>query len=366
MAITGVGDVFIPEVVADITSDILMKEKKLLNSPYVVDGTTQMYRDGGSDITFPYFETGKGIVQDQVTNSRTGVTPSEIKMGFYKESVINRIISFDHDENAFEDILQTADPNQHIAEIVADEYGDEIQERLIQTAMATPLLYKDVYEAASNNTLSVDSISDCKLMWGDKSDSRGIPGLFVHSDQEKALKKSDDFKSLGTATLNNPLVNAQAQNGAFALVHGVLLYSLDTIVKKGGTVSSITRASQVATVTTAAAHNYVVGDTVVISGATQTEYNGTFTIASVPSTTTFTYTVSGSPATPATGSTAIATSYESLMLLPGALMMVIKKGITPKTHDHAGSEVITQDFKFRYATTLKRIKPRPAIRFRTR
>lgn len=68
----------------------------------------------------------------------------------------------------------------------------------------------------------------------------------------------------------------------------------------GRSVSSITRSSTTATVTTAQAHGYQTGASVKISGATQTEYNGVFTIT-VTSTTTFTYTVSGSPATPATG-----------------------------------------------------------------
>lgn len=66
------------------------------------------------------------------------------------------------------------------------------------------------------------------------------------------------------------------------------------------TVSSITRASSVATVTTASAHNQINGAYVTISGAAQAEYNGTFLIT-VTSATTFTYTVSGTPATPATG-----------------------------------------------------------------
>lgn len=68
------------------------------------------------------------------------------------------------------------------------------------------------------------------------------------------------------------------------------------------TITSITRSGTTATVTTSAAHGYSTGNTVQITGADQTEYCGTKTIT-VPdgSTTTFTYTVSGSPTTPATG-----------------------------------------------------------------
>jgi hypothetical protein len=66
------------------------------------------------------------------------------------------------------------------------------------------------------------------------------------------------------------------------------------------TVTSITRSGSTATVTTSAPNPLQTGDTVVIAGATQTEYNGTFTIT-VLTDTTFTYQVTGTPATPATG-----------------------------------------------------------------
>jgi hypothetical protein len=65
-------------------------------------------------------------------------------------------------------------------------------------------------------------------------------------------------------------------------------------------VSGITRTGSTATATTAAPHGYSTGNTVRIAGADQTEYNGPFTIT-VTGTTTFTYTVGGTPTTPATG-----------------------------------------------------------------
>lgn len=68
----------------------------------------------------------------------------------------------------------------------------------------------------------------------------------------------------------------------------------------GLSVTSITRSSSTATVTTAIANNLQTGDFVTIAGATQPEYNGIFQITSTGAST-FTYTVSGTPATPATG-----------------------------------------------------------------
>jgi hypothetical protein len=62
---------------------------------------------------------------------------------------------------------------------------------------------------------------------------------------------------------------------------------------------TITRASTTATVTHTA-HGYTTGQKVVIKGANQPEYNGIKTIT-VATADTYTYTVTGTPATPATG-----------------------------------------------------------------
>ncbi len=64
--------------------------------------------------------------------------------------------------------------------------------------------------------------------------------------------------------------------------------------------SSITAASwssNSVTITTAAANNFSVGQTVVISGMAPSGYNGTFTVASVISSTQFTYSLSNNPGT---------------------------------------------------------------------
>jgi hypothetical protein len=75
--------------------------------------------------------------------------------------------------------------------------------------------------------------------------------------------------------------------------------TLDFTLGTDKAVTSITRASTTATVT-ATAHGFTTGDQVNIRGAVQTDYNGDF-IVTVTDANTFTYTVSGNPATPATG-----------------------------------------------------------------
>lgn len=69
------------------------------------------------------------------------------------------------------------------------------------------------------------------------------------------------------------------------------------------TVSNKALTSNVATITTSATHGLFVGDTVKITGVDST-FNGTWTIASVPSTTTFTFarTASNVSSTGASGS----------------------------------------------------------------
>lgn len=61
------------------------------------------------------------------------------------------------------------------------------------------------------------------------------------------------------------------------------------------------RANNVVTITTTAAHNLVVGEPVTIAGVADTSFNGSFTIASVPSTTTFTFSQAGSNASSGNG-----------------------------------------------------------------
>lgn len=69
-------------------------------------------------------------------------------------------------------------------------------------------------------------------------------------------------------------------------------------------VSSLTRSGSLATATVAG-HGYLNGASVVLAGADQVAYNGTHTIT-VTGTDTFTFAVSGSPTSPATGTIAAA------------------------------------------------------------
>jgi len=66
-------------------------------------------------------------------------------------------------------------------------------------------------------------------------------------------------------------------------------------------ISGVVRSSNVVTVSTVLDHSFRVGQSVVIAGVTNTSFNGTFTVASVPSSDTFTYAQTGTNASSSGG-----------------------------------------------------------------
>lgn len=79
-------------------------------------------------------------------------------------------------------------------------------------------------------------------------------------------------------------------------------FSTGTNLKPAISIDNMTSSGTTVTVTTKFPHNLGTGGTVVVSGADQSAYNGTFTVATIPSDTTFTYTALSTPAaSPATG-----------------------------------------------------------------
>lgn len=368
MAVTAITDVFVPEVIGDIATNVLFYKTPILRSGVVANVTNAIFSVGGNTITFPYFDTATGLVQTNPGATRTGVTPSKVSMNSYEESLKSKIISLDFDKNAMSDVLQSAGLNEHVGEMVASESALDIQSSLILSAEETDLALSILGD--TTKTLNVDAIAQAKMKRGEHADD-GIPILFVHTKQATDLMLTSDFKTLASAA-TTAIVKAGASvpPGAIGMIHGAWVVVMDSIRNQAAipAISGITRSSTTATVTTAAAHGLRVGDYVVISGATETQYNGTWVVASVPTDTTFTYTgVTGSPTTPATGTPAFTAVYNALMIWPGALGLAPKKAIGATVKDvHAGTTVVTVDFDFRYGTTLYRRKPRGVVRLFTR
>ncbi|HSD86107.1 MAG TPA: hypothetical protein VLB44_01285, partial [Kofleriaceae bacterium] len=78
-------------------------------------------------------------------------------------------------------------------------------------------------------------------------------------------------------------------------------FSQRTIPLATANLTTATKSGSTGTFTTAAAHGLAVGDSVVVSGASITGYNGTWVVASVPTTTTFTANIGSGGLANATG-----------------------------------------------------------------
>ena len=107
--------------------------------------------------------------------------------------------------------------------------------------------------------------------------------------------------SAGTPYHGNQLIRQTRRYFRYQSGKGVQ-FSTGTNLKPTFSVDNITSSGTTVTVTCKFAHNLGPGGTVVVSGADQAAYNGTFTVATVPTDLTFTYTALSTPAaTPATG-----------------------------------------------------------------
>lgn len=114
--------------------------------------------------------------------------------------------------------------------------------------------------------------------------------------RKDAVKAEGYAVFTGTASTSIPSATAiQKADGTQYETQATATISAQTIG-----ITTLTRSGSTATATTTANHNLATGVSVAIAGASQTEYNITATIT-VISDNQFTYTITGTPATPATG-----------------------------------------------------------------
>ena len=106
----------------------------------------------------------------------------------------------------------------------------------------------------------------------------------------------------GNAVFNGTLATAIPLGTEFSSTDGILYTSTAgvNISALNLSVTSLTRSGTTATATFASAHGIATGLSGTISGAVETDYNGTFVFTAI-SATELEYTVAGSPTTPATG-----------------------------------------------------------------
>src|SRR5262249_27915433 len=109
----------------------------------------------------------------------------------------------------------------------------------------------------------------------------GLPG-FPNDSYSQSLQV---FGSGDSGQVHN--VQCMSQNCRFIGIQGYT--STSTTSTATITISNVSCSGGVATATTSAAHLLAVGNPVTITGNSVAGYNGTFTVASVPTSTTFTY-----------------------------------------------------------------------------
>jgi len=157
----------------------------------------------------------------------------------------------------------------------------------------------------------------------------GIPDECRSRAEDIATRRSDvldklrkvpiitiaDYKALAESVTGEPAANWNIRPGqddfpADAIYKFVLLITAPTVNSSafelpfGSGFESgigITRSGTTVTVTVTDTSTMVVGGTVVIAGADQSEYNGNHVIATIPLGTTFTYEIATTPVSPATG-----------------------------------------------------------------
>jgi hypothetical protein len=143
----------------------------------------------------------------------------------------------------------------------------------------------------------------------------------------------------GAETATDARTNlSAAKSGANSDITSLSGLTTPLSVAQGGTgvqvtrtISNVALTSNVVTITTSAAHGYLVNDSVTVTATTQTTVNGTFTIASVPTTTTFTYakTASDIPSTTDTGS--VVSSSNIKMANASGILAVVNGGTGAST-----------------------------------
>ena len=108
------------------------------------------------------------------------------------------------------------------------------------------------------------------------------------------------------------------------------------------TITNVALASNVVTITTSAVHGLVAGDRAKVAATTATAVNGTFTVATAPSTTTFTYALTASNITSAVDTGTVTTGVYNLDGTGKPIQLLNVTG-APLSTQTADESVITHD-----------------------
>jgi hypothetical protein len=121
-----------------------------------------------------------------------------------------------------------------------------------------------------------------------------------------AINAAEDYSAAASENLNNVVAARTSATGVTAVFAGGVTklfrldatdLSLDNVSKPSRTITNVARTSNAVTITTSVAHGFSSGDSITVAAVSNTTLNGTFTVDTAPTTTTFTYIKSGSDIT---------------------------------------------------------------------
>jgi N4-gp56 family major capsid protein len=226
------------------------------------------------------------------------------------------------------------DVDSALADIIAYNAADSIDNVVGQVLSAgTNAIYSNgpsgTAPTASSEILPVDtmSVADIRNAVVSLRTNKALPRMgelyaaYLHPRQSADLRAetgTGGFQELTKYVERTPFVA-----GAVGVIEGAFIVETPRVLNGLKLATGITPtvaitntaiATNVATITTAVAHGLGVGQVVTVAAVTNTDVNGTFTIASVPSTTTFTYAVTASNVSSAdTGTVTFTNNYRAII-----------------------------------------------------
>lgn len=183
----------------------------------------------------------------------------------------------------------------HDTEFVETGAGHALEFTTTGSKTLTGITFTDYGGTPGSNLTSSSGASDAAVL----NSSGGLVTLNITGGNSPSVRNTASSTTLVVNTVS-VVVNVTDENSS-ALQNARVWLEADTggDLPAGETVTSISRSGSTATVSHTA-HGIPDGTDVVIRGAVEDEYNGQFTITSTGANS-YTYTVSGTPSTPATG-----------------------------------------------------------------
>ena len=227
------------------------------------------------------------------------------------------------------------DVDSALADIIAYNAADSIDNVVGQVLSAgTNVIYSNgpsgTTPTASSEVLPVDTmtVADIRNAVVSLRTNKALPRMgelyaaYLHPRQSADLRAetgTGGFQELTKYVERTPFVA-----GAVGVIEGAFIVEtprvlnglkLSTGITPTVSITNVALTSNVVTITTAVAHGLGTGQVVTVAATTNTAVNGTYTIASTPSTTTFTYSLTASNITSVadTGTVTFTNNYRAIV-----------------------------------------------------